>query len=82
MYNWFNYSFLFFKLWGLNKLMLGVPYYLIKHLIIEGVINITYKSGKFLLYGIGSGIYYIAFPKPIEITNIDDELKEELKNKI
>ena len=70
MYNYINYSFIFFKLWGLNKLLFGIPYYLIEHLIITNIINISYESGKMIIKGIGNGIYYLAFPKPLEVINV------------
>lgn len=70
--NYINYSFLFFKLWGINKLLLGIPYYIVEHLILQKILNITYQSGKMLILGIGSGIYYIAFPKPIEVIEISN----------
>lgn len=66
-YNYLNYSFLFFKLWGINKLLLGIPYYIVEHLILQKLLHITYEGGKMLILGIGSGIYYLAFPKPITV---------------
>lgn len=65
--NYINYSFLFFKLWGMNKLLLGIPYYIVEHLILQKLLHITYEGGKMLILGIGSGIYYLAFPKPITV---------------
>lgn len=65
--NYVNYSFLFMKLWGLNKLLLGVPYYIVEHLILSNIVKITYHGSKMLITGIGKGFMYIAFPKPITV---------------
>jgi hypothetical protein len=71
MFNYYNYSIVFLKLLFMNKLMLGIPYILIKHIIIDNVLHITYQGGKYVILGIGSGIYYLAFPKPIHILDYD-----------
>ena len=73
MFNYYNYSIMFLKLIFLNKLMLGIPYILIKHIIIDNVLHITYQGGKYLILGIGSGVYYLAFPKPIQILDYENE---------
>lgn len=67
MFNYFNYSLIFFKLWGLNKILFGIPYYLIEHIILQNILHITYQGSKMLIIGIGNGVYNITFPKPIEI---------------
>jgi len=77
MFNYYNYSIMFLKLIFLNKLMLGIPYILIKHIIIDNVLHITYQGGKYLILGIGSGVYYLAFPKPIQILDYE---KEDVNN--
>jgi len=71
--SYLKYSFLLFKIWGVNKLLLGVPYYIVEHLIIDNTLKFVYRGGKMIVLGIGSGIYYIAFPQPIEITNINEK---------
>ena len=67
---------IFFKLWGLNKLLFGVPYYLVEHLILSNLLHIVWKGGKMVIVGIGSGIYYLAFPKPIEVKDIPESKLE------
>lgn len=73
MYAYSNYAVIFFKLWGLNKLFFGVPYYLIEHLILSNLLHIVWKGGKMMVVGIGSGIYYMIFTKPIEIIDYPSE---------
>jgi len=75
--NYVNYSFLFMKLWGLNKLLLGVPYYIVEHLILSNIVKITYHGSKMLITGIGKGFMYIAFPKPIEVI-MNDKTNDEI----
>lgn len=72
--NYINYSFLFFKLWGINKLLLGIPYYIIEHLILHKLLHITYKGSTIILLGVGSGIYYLAFDKPITALDIPNDI--------
>jgi hypothetical protein len=67
MFSYINYSIIFFKLWGLNKLLFGIPYYLVEHLIISNLLHIVWKGGKMVIVGIGSGLYYMKFPKHIEV---------------
>ena len=81
MYSYFklsylSYSVIFFKLWGLNKVLFGIPYYLIEHLILSNLLHIVWKGGKMVVVGIGSGIYYMAFPKPIEVIDIPENKLE------
>lgn len=66
MLAYFNYYLLFFKLWGLNKLLFGVPLYLVEHLIINGIVKITMRGGKYFIDGVGGYM----FPSPISI--VDD----------
>ena len=82
--NYVNYSFLFFKIWGMNKLLLGVPYYIVEHLILSNILKVAYSGGKMIITGIGSGIYYLAFPKPVEVImdNKDDEIITNQNNEI
>ena len=70
---------IFFKLWGLNKVLFGVPYYLIEHLILSNLLHIVWKGGKMVVVGIGSGVYYLAFPKPIEVKDIPENELENSK---
>ena len=67
MFNYFNYSLIFFKLWGLNKLLFGVPYYLIEQLIIQNILHITYKGSKMIILGVGHGIYKLTFNESIKV---------------
>jgi hypothetical protein len=79
-YTCINYTLLFFKLWSLNKLLLGVPFYIIEHLILSNILHITYKGGKMLILGIGSGIYYLAFSSPIEVLENDFNTQKTIQN--
>jgi hypothetical protein len=74
MFSYINYSLIFIQLWGLNKLLVGVPFYLIQHLIISNTIKIIYNGSKYVILGIGS----LVFSSPIEVNDIPDEIKKDI----
>lgn len=69
MLNYISYSFLFFKIWCINKMLFSVPYHLIEHLVVSNIIKLTYQGGKFILHSVGSYIY----PEPLVITDVPEE---------
>lgn len=68
-----KYSILFFKLWSINKLLFGIPFYLIEHLVLSNTIKLTYQGGKYILVGIGNYL----FPTPIVVKNVPENTNIE-----
>jgi hypothetical protein len=71
--NYITYSVLFIKLWGLNKILFGIPFYLIEKFVLSNVITLTYQGGKYVIYGVGNYV----FPEPIIVNNVKDETKRQ-----
>jgi hypothetical protein len=76
MLNYIDYSLLFIKIWGINKLLLGVPFYLIEHLILSNIIKLTYRGGKYFIYKIG----YFVIPQQISIVDVPDNSDISISN--
>lgn len=71
MLNYITYSVLFIKLWGLNKLFFGIPFYLIEKFVLSNIITLTYQGGKYVIHGVGNYV----FPEPIIVTNVNVDTK-------
>lgn len=67
MLNYITYSLIFIKLWGINKLFMNIPYYLIERLVISNVIKLTYQGGKYIIKSVGNYV----FPEPLTVTISD-----------
>lgn len=74
MLNYISYSLIFFKLWYINKIYLGVPFRLIKNLVLLNIVNLTCKGGQYIINGVGSYVY----PSPLVIT--DDDTDDNINN--
>lgn len=64
--NYINYSFLFLKIWSINKLLFGMPFYLIEHLVLSNTIKLTYQGGKYVIQGVGNYL----FPTPVIVNDV------------